>query len=70
MSDCSGENSGLLDNLRKSVKEQVGSKCYSRELMSLDILIVFVRTMFVPKYPNCIHVCEFTAFHIRKFERK
>lgn len=43
MSNVSGDNSSLLDNLRKSVKEQVGantSHCWNRKLMSLDILIL------------------------------
>ena len=43
MSNVSGENPSLLDNLRKSVKEQVGadtSHCSNLKLMSLGTVMI------------------------------
>ena len=60
MSD-GGENSGLLDNLRKSVKEQVGSE-NSRESTPLDILIIsFVQCLWY-MIQSAYIVCEFYSF--------
>lgn len=80
MSAANGENSSLLDNLRKSVKEQVCSKCFSVikrriELMVQKSLFCFVQYIIgkatilnVVLFPYIISLSYID--HIRKFERK